>query len=198
MFHFVPKNAMPDSVRLTDRSDRCRIEVTGPDRAKFLHNLTTTTSSGWLGDEAARRSSPAPQGKTIGYVIILASEDRILVTADPDGMAWLCPIFASTGSSTTSRSSIARGDVRAPPVGAGADELVRRVGGPMPGTRGIRACSAEVGGCAVRVIRESPAGLPGLTGSAIARTRARVVEALGAAGQPGESTELDPSAFENA
>ena len=37
-------NAFPPSdfnLGLADRSDRVRIDVSGPDRAKFLHNLTT-------------------------------------------------------------------------------------------------------------------------------------------------------------
>ena len=33
--------SMSESARFSDRSSRVRLEVHGPDRAKFLHNLTT-------------------------------------------------------------------------------------------------------------------------------------------------------------
>ncbi len=198
MFDFVHEDANPVAISLTDRSDRCRIEVTGPDRAKFLHNLTTNDVKRLAGGRGCEAFVTSPQGKTIGYVIILASEDRIIVRSDPGGMVLALPHFHKYGLfddvAIVNRTSETFELLL---VGAGADLLVRRAGGPVPELTEYAHVPAEVGGCAVRVIRESPAGFPGLTLIGDRPDGARVVEALGAVGQPGELTELDPSAFES-
>ena len=84
-------------VGLVDRSDRVRLEITGPDRAKFLHNLTTNEVKRLAVGRGCEAFVTSPQGKTIGYVIILAAEDRIIVRADPGGMELALPHFRKYG-----------------------------------------------------------------------------------------------------
>src|SRR4051812_18739669 len=71
------------SAAVATRTGRARIAVTGPDRAKVLHNLTTNDvkrlEPGW-GREAFVTSG---QGKTLALVTIHAEPERLLVRSDP-------------------------------------------------------------------------------------------------------------------
>ena len=71
--------------------------MTGPDRAKFLHNLTTNEVKRLAAGRGCEAFVTSPQGKTIGYVIVLAAEDRILVRSDPGGMELALPHFRKYG-----------------------------------------------------------------------------------------------------
>ena len=86
-------HAARTSSALLDRSGRVRIEVTGPDRAKFLHNLTTNDVKRLAVGSGVEAFVTSPQGKTLGHVTILAEDDRLLLRADaplfPDVLAHL-------------------------------------------------------------------------------------------------------------
>lgn len=82
---------------LIDRSDRVRVEVSGPDRAKFLHNLTTNEVKRLPAGRGCESFVTSLQGKTIGYVILLATEDRIIVRSDPAGLEVAMPHFRKYG-----------------------------------------------------------------------------------------------------
>ena len=184
-------------VGLIDRSDRVRIEVSGPDRAKFLHNLTTNEVKRLAAGRGCEAFVTSPQGKTMAYVILHVGADRILVRADPGGMEVALPHFRKYGVF----DEVAIDDRSAETfelhlAGAGAAELLRRAGAPVPDELESAHLTAELGGCAVCVIRESPAGLPGFT---VIGDR-RAVQTIGAIlrdqGQPLGLVELDPSTFE--
>jgi folate-binding Fe-S cluster repair protein YgfZ len=78
--------AVTNGVGFLDRSDRVRLDVTGPDRAKFLHNLTTNDVKRLAPGRGCEAFVTSPQGKTMSYVTLLAGADRIVVRADPGGM----------------------------------------------------------------------------------------------------------------
>jgi folate-binding protein YgfZ len=197
MFNPANDQVRPVSVGLADRSDRGRVEVTGPDRAKFLHNLTTNEVKRLLVGRGCEAFITSPQGKTIGYVIMLAAEGRIVVRSDPGGMELALPHFHKYGifddvavvDRTTETFELHL-------AGDGAVGLVQRAGGQVPELSEYAHAAAEVGGCRVRVIRESPAGLPGLTLIGDRPDAATVAAALMAAGQPGGLRPLDPAEFE--
>ncbi len=92
-----PHHSMEMGIGMAARSDRLRIEVSGPDRAKFLHNLTTNEVKRLASGRGCEAFVTSTQGKTIGYVIILAAEDRILVRSDPGGMELALPHFRKYG-----------------------------------------------------------------------------------------------------
>ena len=73
--------AMAARAGLVNRSDRVRLEVTGPDRAKFLHNLTTNDVKRLAIGRGCEAFVTSLQGKTVGYVIMHVADDRILVHA---------------------------------------------------------------------------------------------------------------------
>ena len=89
--------AVDEAARWSDRSGRVRLEVAGPDRAKFLHNLTTNEVKRLPVGRGCEAFVTSPQGKTLGYVKILACDDSILVCTDPGGLVLALPHFQKYG-----------------------------------------------------------------------------------------------------
>ncbi len=109
--------AIMTHVGLVDRSDRVRLEIIGPDRAKFLHNLTTNEIKRLAVGRGCEAFVTSPQGKTIGYLIVHVAEDKLIARADPGGDVLALPHFQKYGVfddvSIEDRSSV---DVRAASV----------------------------------------------------------------------------------
>src|SRR4051794_4171908 len=89
--------ALTTGVAAFDRSDRARLEVSGPDRVKFLHNLTTNDVKRLAVDQGQESFVTSLQGKTLGYVILLACDDRILLRTDPGALSPLLPHLKKYG-----------------------------------------------------------------------------------------------------
>ena len=150
-------------VGLVDRSDRVRLEISGPDRAKFLHNLTTNDIKRLAVGRGCEAFVTSPQGKTIGYLIVLAGDDQVIARADPGGDALVLPHFRKYGVfddvSIDDRSS---STFELHLFGPHAAQLVRRAAGLLPEEEFAHVCT-EIGGNLVRLVRESPAMSPGWT-----------------------------------
>ncbi len=129
-------NAIPPidfNLGLTDRSDRVRIDVSGPDRAKFLHNLTTNEVKRLAVGRGCEAFVTSLQGKTIAYVIILAAEDRILLRTDPAGVGLALPHLRKYGVfDDVSIEDVSDSTFEFHLAGTAASELVRAVGGSLP------------------------------------------------------------------
>ncbi len=144
---------------LFDRSDRARLEVSGPDRGKFLHNLTTNEVRRMPAGRGCETFVTSTQGKTLAFVLLHATEERILVRSDPGGLELALPhlrkygIFDDVTIDDRSDSTFEYHLI-------GGEGLLQ---GPMPGEADNSHLVGEIGGRAVRIIRESPAGFPGLT-----------------------------------
>src|SRR5262245_57953983 len=93
----VARTAAATGVALFDRSDRVRLEVTGLDRAKFLHNLTTNDVKRIAVGHGCEAFVTSSQGKTLGYVTLLAAEGAILLRSDPGGLGAILPHFEKYG-----------------------------------------------------------------------------------------------------
>jgi folate-binding protein YgfZ len=183
-----------------DRSDRARVEVTGPDRAKFLHNLTTNEVKRLAVGRGCEAFVTSPQGKTIGYVLLHAAEDRILVRSDPGGMGLVLPhlrkygIFDDVAIDDRSEATF---EIHL--FGPACEDLLLREGGDVPdGPEYSHVAGWPAGGRPIRVIRESPAGLPGLTLIGDRADSGEVLTALGAVAGGVELSELEPRFFEAA
>jgi folate-binding protein YgfZ len=182
---------------LIDRTDRMRVEVSGPDRAKFLHNLTTNEVKRLAAGRGCEAFVTSPQGKTIGYVILHATADRILVRSDPGGMELAMPHFRKYGvfdDVAIDDRSDATFELHL--VGAGCDDILRRAGCDVPDPSEYAHVAGAVAGRPVRVVRESPGGFPGLTIIGDRGDAGAIVAALGAAGGERGPSELEPSVFE--
>jgi tRNA-modifying protein YgfZ len=81
-------------------------------------------------------------------------------------------------------------------AGTSCDELVQRAGGRLPDGPEYAHDTSELGGRPVRIIRESPAGRPGLTVIGDRGDAAAVIAALKAAGGGEGLAELAPSDFD--
>ncbi len=89
--------AVATGVAWIDRSDRGRLDVLGPDRAKFLHNLTTNDIKRLPIGQGVEAFVTSPQGKTLGFITVHALEDRLLVRADPGGFEHMLPHLRKYG-----------------------------------------------------------------------------------------------------
>lgn len=147
-----------------DRSDRVRLDVAGPDRAKFLHNLTTNDVKRLSPGHGAESFVTSPQGKTLGFVTLLAGEDRILLLTDPGGAEHLAPHLAKYGVfDEVAITDICTQTFEYHVCGEHAEEALRQANVTTPEAGDLRHALASVDGRRVRVVRESPFGFPGLT-----------------------------------
>ena len=85
------------SLVLFDRSDRGRLEILGPDRAKFLHNLSTNDIKHLVKGTGCEAFITNLQGKTLGYVNVLADDPQLLVRTDPGALAGVMPHLQKYG-----------------------------------------------------------------------------------------------------
>jgi tRNA-modifying protein YgfZ len=196
MAHLDSSSALP-AAGLIDRSDRLRVDVSGPDRARFLHNLTTNEVKRLPAGRGCEAFVTSLQGKTIGYVILLAAEDRIIVRSDPAGLGLAMPQFRKYGVfDDVAIDDRSEATFELHLAGEGCVDLLRRAGASVPDELDFSHNTGELAGRPVRVVRERPAGLPGLTVIGERGDAAAVVAALkAAAGAPG-LLELGPAEFE--
>jgi folate-binding protein YgfZ len=140
---------------LIDRSARTRLLVTGPDRAKLLHNLTTQDVLNLKTGEGCEAFVTSPQGKTLAWVTIHALPDAILVRGESGVIQAILPHFQKYGPFD---------DVTWTDRGRSTFEwhLVGplRVDSPY-GDLGINP--GVVAGKSITLIREAPAGEDGWT-----------------------------------
>src|SRR4051794_6433671 len=83
--------ALATGAGLIDLGGRARIEISGPDRAKFLHNLTTNDVKRLTDGHGHETFVTSPQGKTLGHATLLAGDDRILLRMDRAALATVLP-----------------------------------------------------------------------------------------------------------
>ncbi|MFO0890105.1 MAG: glycine cleavage T C-terminal barrel domain-containing protein [Isosphaeraceae bacterium] len=151
-------------VALRDQTPRVRLEITGPDRAKFLHNLTTNEVKRLPAGRGCEAFVTSPQGKILAFVNLLIREDAIIVSADPAGLTAALPHFQKYGvfdeigiedrGGTTFELHVS---------GPHSEELIRRCGGPVPEPSSLSHAAGSLADCPVLVWRDSPTGRPGLT-----------------------------------
>jgi tRNA-modifying protein YgfZ len=155
--------AANQSVAFTGRSDRVRIELTGPDRAKVLHNLTTNDIKRLGPGRGCEAFLTSGQGRTLALLLVHAEDDRILLRSDPGTAEAILSHLTKYGmfedmtptdvSSKTSEWHL---------FGPAADDAARSVGLPIP-EHDLGLGRATIGDANLCVIREAPTGRPGLT-----------------------------------
>jgi tRNA-modifying protein YgfZ len=189
--------AMAAHVGLVDRSDRVRLEITGPDRAKFLHNLTTNEIKRMAVGRGCEAFVTSPQGKTIGYMIILTADDRIIARADPGGAELALPHFRKYGVfDDASIDDVSTSTFELHLLGPEAIELARRTAGRLPEETEYAHVVTEIGGNAVRLVRESPALPRGLTVIGDLAAAASIKETLLEHGRDLGLVEVDAASFD--
>lgn len=149
-----------------DRSARTRLEVTGPDRAKFLHNLTTNDVKRLKPSAGHEAFVTSPQGKTLAYVQILATDDALIVRSDPGTAPSFVPHLQKYGVF----DQVAIEDRTAETVeyhftGPGADAALVGLGLVADAllTQPLDHAAVPLESWTIRVVREDPLGLSGWT-----------------------------------
>lgn len=190
-------HAAPLGAGLLDRSDRARIEVAGPDRGKFLHNLTTSDVKRLAPGRGQEAFVTNPQGKTLGYVTLLAGDDRILLRTEAEGLPTLLAHLRKYGifDDVAIEDETAR-TFELHLAGPRADDVLRRAGGEPPPVEDLAHHTTGVSGALVWVVREAPTGLPGLTLIGPSADASAVAAALRQAGEPDGMAEITPDLFE--
>jgi folate-binding protein YgfZ len=189
--------AANEAVAWTDRSGRVRLDVTGPDRGKFLHNLTTNDVKRLPVGQGCEAFVTSTQGKTLGFVQLLACADSVLVATDPGGLVLALPHFQKYGvfddialedrSESTFEIHLA---------GPAAEELVRRAGGQVPEPLELAHLTMSLAGSPILIVRDSPTGRPGFNLIGARSGFAKVLALLESHGSELGLAKLDPESFE--
>jgi folate-binding protein YgfZ len=190
-------DALDRGVAWIDRSDRVRMEVTGPDRAKFLHNLTTNEVKRLGVGRGCEAFVTSPQGKTLGFVTLHAGEDRIWLRTDSGGLVHVLPHFGKYGA----LDDVAWDDATARTfeqflVGPRAGDLIRALGGEVPPEGDLTHHATCLAGHPVLIVREAPTVDPGLTIVGDAGDADAVSEAIAGAGRALGLVRMTPEQFE--
>jgi folate-binding protein YgfZ len=180
-----PYLAVNTRVGLCDRSGRARLEVLGPDRARFLHNLTTNDVNGLAAGRGLEAFVTSPQGKTLGYVTLLALADRILLRTDAGGLEHVLPHLQKYGVfDDVSLEDLGARTCELHLAGPLAHDMILRCGGELPGESDLSHVETRIAGRAVRVVREAPTGRPGLTLVGDVADSALLADTMERAGEP--------------
>src|SRR3954447_2772435 len=190
-------HAIENGVAWADRTGRVRFDVAGPDRAKFLHNLTTNDVKRLPSGRGCECFVTSPQGKTIGYVTLLACAESILLRTDPGGLVLVLPHLRKYGVfddiAMEDRSDSTFEYHLAGPL---AEEMIRAAAGVVPEPVELAHVAAHLDDTPVLVVRESPTGRPGLTLIGARAAASRVAEKLRSLGAGQGMANLDPECFE--
>jgi folate-binding protein YgfZ len=189
--------AATETVAWSDRSSRVRLDVAGPDRARFLHNLTTNDVKRLPVGRGCEAFVTSPQGKTLGFVTLLACADSVLVGTDPGGLVLALPHFQKYGvfddimledrSESTFELHLA---------GPAAEELIHRAGGEAPDPGDLTHKAMSLAGSPVLIVRDCPTGRPGLSVIGARSCAGKVLSAIVSAGRNLGLAELDSESFE--
>ena len=154
-----------ERVGWVDRSDRPRLEIAGPDRAKFLHNLTTNDVKRLAKGAGQESFVTSPQGKVLAYITLLSGEGAtILLRTDPGSLGSLLPHLNKYGVfDDVTIEAVSEKTFEFHVAGPAAGPILGGLGVELPAEGPLRHGRPELAGFAVRVVRESPAGRPGLT-----------------------------------
>jgi folate-binding protein YgfZ len=191
--------ALESGVALFDRSDRLRLEVGGPDRVKFLHNLTTNDVKRLAVNQGQESFVTSPQGKTLAFVTLLAGPNRILLRSDPGALATLGPHLEKYGLfDDVTRDDATVHTFEFHVAGPTCEELLRRMSVALPGPDDLAHAVSQLGADPVQVVREAPTGRPGLTLIGPASAASTITERLFAAGADLGMARGDAATFERA
>lgn len=156
--------AANEHAAVRDRSDRGRLLITGPDRARFLHNLCTNEVKRLAPGAGCEAFVTTPQGKTLAHVTLHALPDFIYVRTDAAALGALGAHLAKYGVfDDVAIEDISAKTVELHVAGPDAERIISEMGGPLPGPSPLDCTTAELDEVPIDLLREAPTGRPGLT-----------------------------------
>lgn len=186
------------SAGVVDRSHRARLSVAGPDRAKFLHNLTTNEVKRLAVSHGCEAFVTSLQGKTLGLATIHVLEDRLILRTDAAAVDLVAPhlekysLFDDVQIENETEKTF-----ELHIIGPRADELFRLFSGGAAGPEtesGIIEFALD--SIQLRAIRESPTAHPGFTLIGPCVTKADVLGRLKTAGREFGLVEISGQTFD--
>jgi folate-binding protein YgfZ len=179
-----------------ERSDQARIAISGPDRAKFLHNLTTHEVKRLGVGQGCEAFVTSPQGRALGYVTLHVEPEQILLRTGVAAMTHLGPHFQKYGVfDDVIVNDMTPGTAEFHVPGPASGEGLRRLGAELPPEPSLSSRRTRIEGGDVLVIRESLTGQEGYTLVSSAEFAPQLRELLG---RPGalEGVMLSQEAFD--
>jgi folate-binding protein YgfZ len=146
--------AVRGSAGIIDRRDHGLLEVTGRDRAKFLHAMLTNDIAGLAPGQGCSATLLDVHGKVQTLLRVLVLEDRVLVVTLPEGAAateaaldtYLFSEKAYFRDATADEAMVVL-------AGPDAPALAERVAGARAPDRAWSHVTGSIGGVAVRLVR---------------------------------------------
>jgi folate-binding protein YgfZ len=184
-------------VAWADRSNRERLAIYGPDRARFVHNLTTNEVKRLIPGQGCEAFVTNLRGKTLGFVTVHVAEERILLRSDPRSLETLLPHLSKYGAV----DDVVFNDLSADTFelhlcSPALSELLARLEIQAEIAGELTHTKLRLGGGDLLAIREDPTGVAGLTLIGEAGGRPLVVEQLTRAGHSLGLLEVDPATFD--
>jgi tRNA-modifying protein YgfZ len=185
------------TVAMADRSDRVRLVLAGPDRAKTLHNLTTNDVKRLAVGRGVEAFLTNGQGRTLAYLLIHNEGDRLLVRSDAGTAEAILGHIGKYGVfDETTVTDVTSETVEWHVVGPLSGELARSLGLTLPDDD-LALTEGVVTGRRIALIRENPTGQPGLTIVAASEDLTIVSDALRSALEAHSGERLDRGGFES-
>jgi folate-binding protein YgfZ len=159
---------MNEPTHWIDRSDRFRLRIDGPDRLKFLHNLTTNEIKRLPERAGCEAFVTSPQGKILGFVQVHNLGNALLLRGDAAARETLMPHLTKYGmfddislvdlTDTTAEFHLF-GDAPSPDETTAVPTRPEYSLTPMPDPASIPEHDEPI----LHMFHESPTGRPGVT-----------------------------------
>src|SRR3989442_3865026 len=146
--------AARDAVGIVDRSDLGVVEVTGRDRAKFLHALLSNDIAALVPGQGCHATLLDIHGKVQVTLVVLALEDRLLLLTPPGmGESTVAALDHYLFAEKVVLEDVTGRRALLMLVGPAADETAKRAAGAAPPDAPWSHVAASLDGAEVRVVR---------------------------------------------
>src|SRR2546426_2979006 len=146
--------AARDAVGIVDRSDLGVVEVTGRDRAKFLHALLSNDIAALAPGQGCHATLLDIHGKVQVTLVVLALEDRLLLLTPPGmGESTVAALDHYLFAEKVVLEDVTGRRALLMLVGPAADETAKRAAGAGPPDAPWSHVAASLDGAEVRVVR---------------------------------------------
>lgn len=147
-----------------DRSSRARLEIGGPDRAKFLHNLTTNDVKRLSVGQGQESFVTTLQGKTLAYLTIVATEIDLHLRTERASLEGLMPHLQKYGVfDDVVICDVSDHTFEIHAFGPKAFQFLRDQEIELSNDRELCQVMGKIDSHFAVILKESPTGLPGFS-----------------------------------
>lgn len=190
--------AARDAAAIFDRSVATKIELRGPDRARFLHNLCTNDVKGLPAGRACEALITTVQAKILAHVRVAADSHSLWLDTVPGAapalLAHLNRYLITEKVELLDRSAdFAEIRLIGPKAG---DVLANAATGLAPKLHDLDHADVLLGACECQVLRDDSLGVPGYDLRVPVSDATQLWEVVCEAGQPQQLRTMGTAAFE--